>query len=104
MRLSSVSAEATESTFVHADDDVEALQAAMPRAEVTRVGPPVDDPLNDVRVSAASGEPLPTDGGRWIEICRTHFKAIHERDAYTAKSLWSRNVEVSFRDISPDYS
>ena len=79
-----------------------ALQLAIPNAEVRRVGPPFDDPIEDRRVTEDTGKALPVDGGPWVEVCRRYFAALHDKDIYTLKSSWSRKVDVSFKNIDDE--
>jgi hypothetical protein len=84
------------------------LRKLIPHVEVTRVGPPFEDRLLDVRVTAKNGSPLPEDGGPILEVCRKYFQAWQELDVYTLRKLaiaesagWYKNVGKEYQDIRP---
>jgi hypothetical protein len=84
------------------------LQALIPHVEVSRVGPPFEDRLANVRVTAENGSPLPDDGGPILEICRKYFQAWQELDVYTLRKLaiaeaagWYKGVGKEYQDIRP---
>jgi hypothetical protein len=89
-------------------EGAERLRQLIPRAEVDRVGPPYEDRLADVRVTAKNGSPLPEDGGPIREVCRKYFQAWQELDVFTLRKLaiadsagWFKHVGKEYQEIRP---
>lgn len=80
----------------------DALRRLLPNTNVRRIGPPYEDELGDLRVTEDNGVPIPEDGGELVDICNQYFEALHKRDAFTMKSLWSPSVRISFKTISDE--
>ncbi len=84
-------------------EGADTLQSQLPGLEIRRIGLAAPDPLAAIRVRAGQGEPVPDDGGVWVDVCRQYFAAAQRRDAEALSALFSKTVDASQVDPSDEW-